>query len=363
MSIETATEFPVVQAPPAPLPLPVLATPAGPALTGVEKVAIVLMQMSQPAAASVLKHFTEAEAEEIAAEIVKLRSVRPETAESVILEFHEVALRGRRPARGGRDFATELLKASFGDEKAAGLLDRMASTMAGKSFEFLEDVGPEQILGIVEGELPETIALVLAHLKAQSASAVMAGLNQDVRTDVAQAIATMTSASPEAVTIVSDVLKSRAGAVVHPRDQIEVVGGIQPLVDIINRADVETEKALLESLEARDPELAEEIRSRMLTFADLVKLERRDLQQILQGIDLGVLALAMKGSAEPVRDAIEKNISERNRDILRDEIEAVGSVRLSKVEEARAEIVRVIREQEASGKITVRRGEEDEIVY
>jgi flagellar motor switch protein FliG len=332
-------------------------------LTGVQKAAVVLMQMSQERAAMVMQHFTELEAEEIASEIMKLRSVRSDIAEQIMLEFHGVTVRGKRLARGGRDFAAGLLEASFGSERAAGLMNRMASTLAGKSFEFLGDADANQLLGILDGELPQTIALVLAHLRADVSSAVMSGLSEGQRADVAQCIATMGAPTPEAVSIVADILKVRAGAVVAPRETVEIVGGIQPLVDIINRSDIATEKSVLEALEARDPELAEEVRSRMLTFVDIVKLERRDIQAILRGVAPDVLALAMRGAPVPVIDAIEKNVSERNREILQSEIKNVGPVRMSLVEEARSEIVRAIRELEAEGSIIVRRGDEDDYVY
>ncbi len=172
----------------------------------------------------------------------------------------------------------------------------------------------------------------------------------------------MGTAAPEAVRVVAETLKIRASAVVTARDTEDVVGGVQPLVEIINRSDVSTERALLDGLDELDPQLAEEVRSRMLTFADLVKFERKDVQQVLRGIDASVLAIAMKGSPEPVIEVIRANISERNRDILEDEIQALGPVRVIQVEEARAEIVRAIRDLEAQGTITVQRGDEDEYV-
>jgi flagellar motor switch protein FliG len=141
-----------------------------------------------------------------------------------------------------------------------------------------------------------------------------------------------------------------------------VVGGVQPLVEIINRADASMEKALLEALERRNPELAEEVRSRMLTFADIVKLEARDVQQVPRGIDAALLAVAMKGASEPVTEIIKNNLSERNQEILDDEIRVLGPVRLSQVEDARAEIVRAIRDLEAEGLITVQRTDEDTYV-
>ena len=331
-------------------------------LTGTQKAAVILMSMSPELAAAVLKEFGDAEAEDITSEIIKLRRVSPEATEQAITEFYEIAMNGRVDARGGRSFAAGLLEASFGTDKAAGLMNRVTNSMAGKSFEFLDDAEPSQILTLVDGEMPQTIALVLAHLRPAHASSVLAGLSDETRTDVAQCIALMTSATPETITMVAQSLRARAVSVVSPRATTEVVGGIQPLVDIINRSDVNTERAVLEGLDERDPELAEEIRSRMLTFADIVKLEARDIQQVLRGVNTNTLAIALRGASELVSAKIRDNLSERNRELLDDEIGAMGPVRMSQVEEARAEVVRAIRELEESGGITLHRGDEDAFV-
>jgi flagellar motor switch protein FliG len=330
-------------------------------LTGTQKVAVVLMNMHQDRAAQVMMQFSEAEADEITAEIVRLRRVDADVASQALTEFHEMALQGRMHQRGGREFAVGLLEASFGADKAAGMMNRLASSMAGKSFEFLDVAEPGQIVTLLDGELPQTIALVLAHLRPEHASAVLAGFEDTVRTDVARSIATMGSATPEAVSVVAETLKLRAGAVVAPRGPIEIVGGVQPLVDIINRADVAVERALLEGLDQRDPELAEEVRSRLVTFADIVKLDPLDVQRVVHGIDPSVLALAMKGSSPMVIEAIRMNLSVRKREFLDDEIGKIGPVRTSQVEDARAVIVKSIRELVAEGSIRVQRNEEDYI--
>ncbi|WP_323102078.1 flagellar motor switch protein FliG [Intrasporangium sp. YIM S08009] len=333
-------------------------------LTGTQKVAIVLMQMSPESASAVMGHFSDSEAEDIAAEIVRLSRVDPSVSEDVIAEFHELAVSGRRTTLGGRDFAVGLLESSFGANRAAGVMDRLASTMAGKSYDFLESVDPSQLLSLLDGELPETIALVLAHLRPEQASHVIAGLGAARAADVAHAVATMGTPTPEAVRVVADNLRSRTGAAIAagPRQQ-RALGGIQPLVDIINRSDAATERAVLDALSERDPVLAEEVRSKMLTFADLVKLERKDVQLVLRGLDAAVLARAMKGAPQPVVDTITGNISDRIREILESELAALGPVRASEVEEARADIVRSIRDLEEAGTITLRRAEEDDLVY
>jgi flagellar motor switch protein FliG len=331
------------------------------ALTGTQKAAVVLMNMDQARAAEVMKQFTEPEAEEIAAEIIRLRRVDSDLAEKTLAEFHEIAMKGGKNSRGGRDFAAGLLEASFGSERAAGVMSRVTSSMAGKAFEFLDTAEPSQLVTLLDGELPQTIAIVLAHLRPEHASPVLAALDDGLRTEVAKCIGTMGTAAPEAVRVVAETLKVRASAVVT-HDTVDVVGGVQPLVEIINRADVSTERAVLDGLDELDPELAEEVRSRMLTFADLVKFERKDVQLVLRGIDASVLALAMKGTTDAVVEVIRANISERNRDLLDDEVQALGPVRITQVEEARAEIVRSIRDLEAQGDITIHRGDEDEYV-
>ncbi len=328
-------------------------------LTGTQKVAIVLMNLDPVRASTVMKQFSDAEAEQITGEIIRLRRVDADIADQALNEFHELATSGRVGARGGRDFARGLLEASFGSERAAGVLSRVASSMAGKAFEFLDEAEPAQIVTLLDGEMPQTCALVLAHLRPAHASKVIAGFPDDLRTEVARRIATMTSATPESIALVAQSLKERSAAVVAPSGAAEVVGGVQPLVDIINRSDINTERAVLAGLDEVDPELADEVRSRMLTFGDIVKLERKDVQQVLRGIDNLVLAVAMKGAADAVIATIRENLSERNRELLDDEIRTMGPTRKSQVEEARADVVRAIRELEASGGISIHRSDED----
>ncbi|TAM68654.1 MAG: flagellar motor switch protein FliG [Microbacteriaceae bacterium] len=331
-------------------------------LTGTQKVAVVLMNLDPEGAASVMKQFTEAEAEEIAAEIIRLRRVDTDVTDKTLGEFYDIAVTGRLNAHGGRKFAEGLLSGAFGTERAAGVLSRVANSLAGKAFEFLDDADPSQIVTLLDGEMPQTAALVLAHLRPAHASKVLAGLSEDVRVDVARRIATMTSATPESISVVAHALKERSVALVGTGTAAEVVGGVQPLIDIINRSDANTERAVLAGLEQSDPELAEEVRSRMVTFADLVKLEARDVQQVLRGIDTEVLAIAMKGASEAVIATIRSNLSERNRELLDDELRTMGPARKSQVEEARAAVVRAIRELEENGGIVIHRTEEDGFV-
>lgn len=332
------------------------------ALNDRQTAAVVLMNLDRTHAIEVMKHLTESEAEAVASEIIGLHNLDAETTAKALGQFHRIATGHLPPARGGRDIAAGLLEASFGAERAAAVLGRVTSTMANSSFDFLLAADPSQLATLLDGELPQTVALVLAHLPTDQAAAVLAVLPDPARTDVAHAIATMGTATQEAISIVADTLKTRTG-MLATREAPETLGGVEPLVEIINRSDATIEKALLASIEDRDSALAEDIRSRMFTFADIVKLEDRDAQSVLRGIGLRSLALALKGANQAIADVIRRNVSERNRENLEEEARAIGPVRMSQVEEARAEIVRTIRALEAAGDITVQRTDEDEYVY
>lgn len=331
-------------------------------MSGMEKAALVIMQMSQTRAAEVMRQFSDAEAEELAGEIIRLRKVEGGQADAVIAEFHARTRSGRADTRGGRDAAALLLEASFGQERAAGLLDRAASAVGGRSFEFLDTVETANLIRVLEGESAEVIALVLAHLKPERGSAVLGTFDATTRADIAQALATMSPASPDIVDLVAETVKTRIRLAMEPSDSTEVKGGVQPLVEIINRSDIATEHELLEELERRDPELAEEVRSRMLGFDDIVKLEARDVQQVIRGVDAASLAIALKSAAPELVEIVRANMSERNRELLDDEMSMLGKLRKAQVVEARAGLVRAMRELATNGSITVAQGEDEDIV-
>lgn len=331
-------------------------------LTGTQKAALVLMQIGRDRAAKVMAQLDETSIEELTAEILRMERVDRDMADEVIAEFHAVTLGGGSSiSNGGLGFAQQLLEASMGGAKAQELLDRLATSMAGQPFEFLQQADARQVLALLNGEHPQTMALVLAHLRPEHASAILAGLPNETQGEVAHRIALMERAAPDVVMVVADSLHKKASAVLTPRET-SAVGGVGPLVEIINRADPGTEKLILEGLETRDVELAEEVRSRMFVFADIVLLEDRALQLVLRGVESANLALALKGAGPGERDAVLRNLSERASENLLEEIELLGAVRMSQVEEARAEIVQVIRRLEESGQIVIRREGEDEYV-
>ncbi|SDQ20111.1 flagellar motor switch protein FliG [Quadrisphaera sp. DSM 44207] len=337
-------------------------TPASAAaLTGPQKAAVMLIQMGRERSAKVLAAMEEHEIEELTSEIVKLGELKPELADAVLLEFYG-QLTGSGPAgSGGMGFARALLESSLGREKASSMLDRVASSQQGQPFDFLQEADARQIVSFVNGEHPQTVALVLAHLRPEQASGALAGLPSDLQAEVAHRIATMERTSPDVISVVAETISRKASTVLTPQ-AVSVVGGVQPLVEIINRADPGTEKHLLEELAKRDAALAELVRSQMFTFEDILGLEDRALQLVLREVQAADLALALKGVRTEVRDKILGNVSERARENLLEEIELLGQVRMSQVEEARAVVVTAIRKLEETGQITIRRDSDDEYV-
>jgi flagellar motor switch protein FliG len=323
-----------------------------PELTGTQKAALVLMNMSTERASAVLKSFSLEEQELITAEMARMRRIDGSDAEAAIEAFRELAERAAEPEeRSGRAVATQLIEASFEGERAADLLERISAPEASASFAFLEELEPARVLPLLEADTAETVAFVLVQLGPDLAAKILMLQEPDRRVDIAQAIATMGSPAPEAGGIVASVLRGRAKAaasqtvVIEDDDEAEGPAPlrVQPLVDIMNHAAPADEGALLDGLREKDGRLADEVRAKLLSFEDVPRLQDRDVQTVLRGIELGTIALALKGAEPEIATAITSNMSERNREALAEESAELGRVKRSQVEEARNAIVRAIR--------------------
>jgi flagellar motor switch protein FliG len=346
---------PDVAAPPAPAADPL----AG--MTGRQKAAVLVLQLGRAESTKVLGQLSEAELEDLSAEIARIGTVPPEVSAAVLGEFAGMLATGGATTRGGLELARELLLATVGSQRADEMLDRLSQSFVELPFAFMQNLDARQIVSFLSDEHPQTIALVLAHLPAGPAASVLAGLNPQLQADVAHRIAVMDRTSPELIRKVESALERRLSSLGVASD-LSAVGGVRPLVDIINRADRGTERLILEGLEQRDPALAEEVRGQMFMFEDLVSLEDRAIQLVLREVQINELATALKGVPEKVRIRIQQNMSERAAMTLAEEIDLLGPVRVHAVEEAQAGIVRVIRQLEETGQIVVGRGDEDEFV-
>lgn len=328
---------------------------------GLQKAAVLLVQMGKEASVRVLSQLREAEVEELTAEIARMRSVAPDTADAVLTEFHSMLAARQYAAQGGLDFAREVLEASLGRDRASDMISRLSVMALETPFQFLHRADPRQLLSFVQDEHPQVIALVLAHLTAEMASRILSGLSPELQADVAHRIAVMDRTSPDTIRLVETSLERKLSSVLQP-GELSTVGGLKPLVDIINRADRATERLIMQGLEGRDPKLAEDVRSQMFLFEDIVGLDDRAVQQVLRQVETADLACAIKGVSLEVRDKVMSNLSERAAANLAEEVEMLGAVRLHTVEEAQAKVIRAIRAMEESGEILLRRGDDDEFV-
>lgn len=327
----------------------------GTGVTGAQKAAILLLQIGSERASTVLRAMKETEVEEIMAEVARMRDIDVETADGVLQEFRDLAAASRFVTQGGMAFAQELLESSVGAAKAKEILERLRVGMVDVPFEFLRRADPRQVLNHLQDEHPQTVALVLAHMHPDHAALVLSGLPDDLRADVAHRVATMEQTSPEVIAQVESVLERKLAALLTA-GELAAAGGVQPLVDMLNRADRATERHILEGLEGRDPELAEAVRSRMFVFEDITSLDDRSVQLVLREVDNDQLTIALKGVRADVLDKITSNMSERASTILREDMEVLGPVRTKTVEEAQAQIVRIIRTLEEAGEIVLSRG-------
>ena len=330
-------------------------------LSGAQKAAVLLVQLGKEKSAAVLKSLRESEVEEVLNEIARLKGVPTETVDAVFEEFQTLASARRYYAQGGMDFAREVLEATLGSDRAKELLDRMKASLVEMPFEFLRRADARQVLSFLQDEHPQTVALVVAHMRADQAAIVISGMPDELQADVAHRVAVMETTSPDVVRRVEAILERKLSSVLQSTDA-SAAGGLKPLVDIINHADRATERLILEGLERRDPALAEEVRSQMFMFEDITTLDDRSVQLVLRSVDSKELATALKGVSSDVRGKIMANVSERAAANLTDEIDLLGAVRLSSVEEAQAKIIATIRSLEESGQILLSRGDRDEYV-
>lgn len=330
-------------------------------LTGVRKAAVLIMQMGTERSAKVLRSLRQSEVQEIMGEVARLESVDPGSADEVLHEFREHLRAREHVAQGGVERARELLEESLGDEKAREILESLGASVTSSPFEFLRRADPRQIVTYLQDEHPQTIALVLAHMNPEAGALVLGSLGERPQREVARCLATMDRTSPEVIEEIQAVLEPKFSSVVQQAD-LSSAGGVQALVDIINRSDRGTERLILEGLEQDNPELADEVRSRMFVFEDIVALDDRSVQLVLRQVDSKDLAIALKGVPTQVRDKILQNMSERARQNLVEEIELLGPMRLQTVEESQGAVVRVIRALEESGQILISRSNDEFVV-
>ena len=322
--------------------------PRAPELTGLRKAAILTVLLGENASGAVFKHLNEEEIESIAREVALLGPVPADTATAVLDEFHSMWRAAEYVTKGGVDYAQKLLVKSLGPEFARRILDQVVKTFESReAFTGLEKADPQQLSKFIQSEHPQTIALILAHLKPGPAAQLLQSLPEDLRVEVVTRMANLEETSPEVITRISSVIEQRLkslGASTH-----ESYGGVRAVAELLNRIDRSVSQPVLEMIESQTPELAVSIRHLMFVFDDLLQVDDNALREIVQRADKKVLTVALKGASEDIRNRFFQNMSKRAVDMIREEIELLGAVRLREVEKAQQEIVGIARKLEEEG--------------
>jgi len=337
--------------------------PSNPAeLEPVTKAAILLMTLETPVASALLKQLAPEAVEEVTRELAGLGRVPGELRSAVVEEFYSLSIASQYLNEGGLDYAKVLLKESMASEVADRVLQQIQTQVQKTPFSFLQKAESENLLTFIQDEHPQTIALIVSHLAHHKAAEILAGLPMQKQIEVVKRIANMEQTNPEVIREVERGLESRLSNMLS--QSMEKAGGIPTVAEILNLADRATEKAIMEGLEAEDPELVEEIRRLMFVFEDVLKVDDKGIQMILKEIDNDELALALKTASPDLQQKIFKNMSERAATLIKEDMQYMGPVRVSDVEAAQQRIVDIVRRLEDSGEIVIagRGGDSDLIV-
>ncbi|MBD3321485.1 MAG: flagellar motor switch protein FliG [Chitinivibrionales bacterium] len=330
-------------------------------LSGPRKAAIVMVALGSEASSQIFKNLDEHDVEVLSTEIARLDNIPNEVREAVLEEFHNLAMAQQYISQGGIDYAKEILESALGPRRAAEILEKVQQTIRTTGFNLLENVEPKQLVNFIQKEHPQTIALLLAHMEAPNAAAVVSALPQELQVDVATRIATMESISPDTLTQVETVLADQVKSLFG--GDVSRVGGVKAVAEMLNSVDRGAEKNILGNLERENPELATEIKNLMFVFEDVMLLDDRSMQRVLKEVDTKELSMALKGASEELQEKFFRNMSSRASEMIREEMEYMGPVRLKDVEDVQQRIVDVIRRLEEDGEIIISgRGGEEEVI-
>jgi len=330
-------------------------------LTGVQKAAILFITLGPEASSGILKKLPESDIQKITYEIANITSVTAEQREEILNEFLQINKARDYIIEGGMDYAKQLLSKALGAQRANEILDKVSEATAQyRPFSIARKADSKQLLNVITAEQPQTIALILCYLQADKAAQVMAELPEETQSEVAYRIATMNTTSPMVIKEIESVLESKLSSVV--RTEMTSLGGVETLVGILNSVDRTTEKNITEGLEREDAELADKVKSSMFVFEDIISLDDVSIQRILREVEASDLALALKGCSDEVANCIYRNQSKRAAASLKEDMEFLGPVRITDVENAQQKIVSIIRRLDDANEIIISRGGEDAII-
>ncbi len=331
-------------------------------MNGLQKAAILLLALDTDASATMLKKLDAKTVEDVTREVASLGSIPQELRDRVLLEFYDMALAQRWASEGGLDYAKVLLMQSMDPSQAHRILAQISTQVRKTPFAFLQKAESTNLLTFIQDEHPQTIALIVSHLPHHKSAEILAGLPGPKQIEVVKRVANMEQTNPEVVSEVERGLEARLSNMLS--QSFEQIGGVGTVAEMLNLVDRTTEKSIMEGLEAEDPDLVEEIRRLMFVFEDILLVNDKGIQAVLKEVDNDELALALKTASDGLKEKIFKNMSERAAQLIKEDMEYMGPVRVSDVEAAQQRIVDIVRRLEDAGEIIIsgRGGEKDVVV-
>lgn len=331
-------------------------------MTGVQKVAVLILSLGHEAAGMLLKGMEVGSVERITREVAALGEVKPDIIEQVITEFYHLIIGSNWSSEGGLEYAKALLKQNLDPKMADQIIQQISQHVQKTPFSFLQKAESENLLTFIQDEHPQTIALIISHVPHHKASEILAGLPAQKQVEVIKRIANMEQTNPEVIREVERGLENRLSSMLS--QSFEKIGGVDTVAEMLNLVDRATEKGIMEGLESEDPDLVEEIRRLMFVFEDINLVDDKGIQAVLKEVDNDEMSLALKTASEELQDKIFRNMSERAAELIKEDMEYMGPVRVSDVESAQQRIVDIVRRLEDAGEIIIsgRGGEKDLIV-
>jgi|SRR6185369_11622547 flagellar motor switch protein FliG len=329
---------------------------------GLRKAAILIVLLGEEVASHIYRNLAEQDVHRLTQEIADLDRISPETAIAVLDEYHKLALTQDYLAQGGTEYAEKLLIKAFGEDGARQLLQHVthAAEMSASKLDSLQKSDPQQLAKYLEREHPQTIALVLAHLTAKQASALLLRLPEEMRAEAVKRLAQLRQFSPDVAQKISSVLHRKLEAL--GEQSRRAYAGFKGVADLLNHLEPTSSKTILEMIEKEDAKLALSIRNLMFTFEDLIGVPETGVRELLGQIDKKTLALALRGASEDLKSYIFKTMSSRAVEMLKEDMEVLGPVRSKDIHKAQFEAVEVARKLEADGKLVLTPDKEDEYV-
>ncbi len=329
-------------------------------LPGIKQAALVIVAMGSEAASIVMKSFSDSEIEKLTVQIAQLKDISAEQINDTIDEYYQAMQASDYIVAGGLDYAREVLEAAYGHKKAEEILQKVEATTEVSAFYLLQTVDDRQLLNFLQNEHPQTTALILANLKAPQAAAILSELPESQQAEIAYRLATMEKTSPELIREIELALRDQIGSVFG--GEMSTTGGPEAVAEILNSTSRSAEKNILTSLKERDPKMAEEVTNLMFMFEDIYKLSDATIQRIVREVESKTLAMALKATTPELKEKVLRNMSERAAEMLKDELQFLGPVRVKEVENSQKMIIDVVRELEDSGEISLKTTDEEEII-